>query len=49
MSEAAKFSTVELLRSEQQIEIRALRPDDQANMAAAVGRTGARSHQYSSA
>ena len=41
MSEAAKFSTVELLRNEQQIEIRALRPDDQANMIAAVGRTGA--------
>ena len=43
MSEAAKFSTVELLRNEQQIEILALRPDDQANMVAAVGRTGARS------
>ena len=41
MSEAAKFSTVELLRNGQQIEIRALRPDDQANMVAAVGRTGA--------
>ena len=41
MSEAAKFSTVELTRSEQQIEIRALRADDQANMVAAIGRSGA--------
>jgi GNAT superfamily N-acetyltransferase len=42
--EAAKYSAVELLRDGHRIEIRALRPDDQADLAAAVGRTSA--HLY---
>jgi RimJ/RimL family protein N-acetyltransferase len=43
MLEAAKYSAVELLRDGHRIEIRALRPDDQADLAAAVGRTSAQS------
>ena len=43
MSEAAKYSAVEALRGGGQAEIRALRPDDRADLIAAVGRTGAES------
>ena len=39
MSEAAKYSTVEVLRDKRRVEIRALRPDDRAELLAAVGRT----------
>ena len=43
MLEAAKYSALELLRDGHEIEIRALRPDDQADLAAAVGRISAQS------
>ena len=39
--EAAKYSAVEELRNGRRVEIRALRPDDRANLLAAVRRTGA--------
>jgi RimJ/RimL family protein N-acetyltransferase len=41
MIEAAKYSAVEELRNGRRVEIRALRPDDRADLLAAVGRTGA--------
>jgi GNAT superfamily N-acetyltransferase len=41
--EAAKYSAVEELRNGCRVEIRALRPDDRADLLAAVGRTGAES------
>jgi ribosomal protein S18 acetylase RimI-like enzyme len=43
MFRAAKYSTIELLRNGRQVEIRALKPDDQADLIAAVGRTSAQS------
>jgi RimJ/RimL family protein N-acetyltransferase len=43
MLEAAKYSAVELLRSGRQVEIRALRPEDRADLVAAVGRTSSQS------
>jgi ribosomal protein S18 acetylase RimI-like enzyme len=43
MSNAADYSSVEALRNGGRVEIRALRPDDQANLLAAVGRTSAQS------
>jgi RimJ/RimL family protein N-acetyltransferase len=43
MVEAAKYSAVEELRNGRRVEIRALRPDDRADLLAAVGRTGAES------
>jgi ribosomal protein S18 acetylase RimI-like enzyme len=43
MLEAAKYSAVELLRDGRRVEIRALRPDDQADLAGAVDRTSAQS------
>jgi GNAT superfamily N-acetyltransferase len=43
MIEAAKYSAVEELRNGRRVEIRALRPDDRADLLAAVGRTGAES------
>jgi GNAT superfamily N-acetyltransferase len=43
MMEAAKYSAVELLHSGRRVEIRALKPDDQADLIAAVGRTSAQS------
>jgi RimJ/RimL family protein N-acetyltransferase len=43
MLEAAKYSAVEELRSGRQVEIRALRPDDRADLVAAVGRTSSQS------
>jgi GNAT superfamily N-acetyltransferase len=43
MLEAAKYSAVELLRNGRRVEIRALRPDDKADLIAAVGRTSAQS------
>lgn len=43
MLEAAKYSTVERLRDGRCVEIRALRPDDQADFLAAVGDTSAQS------
>ena len=42
-AELSKFSAVELLRDGRSIEIRALSPDDRADLVAAVGRTSARS------
>ena len=39
MLEAAKYSAVETLRNGRQAKIRALRPDDRADLVAAVGRT----------
>jgi GNAT superfamily N-acetyltransferase len=42
---AADYSAVEHLRDGRPIEIRALRPDDRAEMLAAVGRTGKQSLQ----
>jgi GNAT superfamily N-acetyltransferase len=38
MLEAAKYSAVELLHDGRRVEIRALRPDDRADLVAAVGR-----------
>jgi RimJ/RimL family protein N-acetyltransferase len=43
MSEAAKFSSIETVRDGRRVEIRALRPDDRADLVAAVGRTSAQS------
>src|SRR3954451_6938897 len=43
MLEVAKYSSVEALRNERQVEIRALRPDDQADLIAAFGRTSSQS------
>jgi GNAT superfamily N-acetyltransferase len=43
MLEAAKYSAVETLRNGRQVEIRALRPDDRADLVAAVGRTSSQS------
>jgi len=43
MVEAAKYSVVELLRNGRRVEIRALRPEDRAELAAAVGRSSAES------
>ena len=43
MIDAAKYSAVEELRNGRRVEIRALRPDDRADLLAAVGRTGAES------
>ena len=45
MSGAADYSVVEHLRGDRPIEIRALRPDDKAEMLAAIGRTSTRSLQ----
>src|SRR5262245_2953915 len=39
MFEAAKFSAAEVLRNGRRVEIRALRPDDQAGLVEAVSRT----------
>lgn len=41
--EAANYSAVEDLRDGRRVEIRALRPDDRADLLAAIGRTGAES------
>jgi RimJ/RimL family protein N-acetyltransferase len=41
--EAAKYSAVELLRNGRQVEIRALRPGDRAELVAAIGRASAQS------
>ena len=41
--EVAKYLAVETLRDDRPIEIRALRPDDQADLLAAVDRTSAKS------
>jgi len=43
MPEAATYSVVETLRNGRRVEIRALRPDDQAGLLTAVGRTSAQS------
>ncbi|HYA65318.1 MAG TPA: GNAT family N-acetyltransferase [Burkholderiaceae bacterium] len=43
MSEVAKFSVMETLRSGRKVEIRALRPSDQAAMEAAIDRASAQS------
>ena len=43
MVEAANYSAVETLRNGHQVEIRALRPDDRADLVAAVGRTSSQS------
>jgi hypothetical protein len=43
MIEAVKYSAVESLRDGRHCEIRALRPDDRAQLTAAVGRIGTRS------
>ena len=43
MSDLATYSAVELLRHGQQVEIRALRPDDRASLLAAVDRTSSHS------
>jgi GNAT superfamily N-acetyltransferase len=43
MSETAKYSAVELLRNGLRVEIRSLRPDDRAELVAAVGRTSTQS------
>ncbi len=43
MSDAKEYSVIEELRDGRRIEIRALRPDDRANMLAAVGRISAQS------
>jgi GNAT superfamily N-acetyltransferase len=43
MLEAAKYSAVELLRNGLRVEIRSLRPDDRAELVAAVGRTSTQS------
>jgi len=45
MSGAADYSVVEHLRGGRPIEIRALRPDDKAEMLAAIGRTSTQSLQ----
>ena len=43
MSEAAEYSAVERLRNGRQVKVRALRPDDRADLIAAVGRTSSQS------
>ena len=43
MLQAANYSAVELVRNGRPLEIRALRPDDQAEVLAAIGRTSAQS------
>ena len=43
MLEAAKYSAVETLRDGRRVAIRALRPDDRADLVAAVGRASAQS------
>lgn len=43
MLEAAKYSALERLRDGRSVEIRALRPDDQADFVSAVGHASARS------
>jgi GNAT superfamily N-acetyltransferase len=43
MLEAAKYSAVELLRNGLRVEIRSLRPDDRAELVAAIGRTSTQS------
>jgi RimJ/RimL family protein N-acetyltransferase len=43
MSEAARYSAVEVLRDGRRVEIRALRPDDRADLVTAVGRTSSQS------
>jgi GNAT superfamily N-acetyltransferase len=43
MPEASDYSAVETLRDGRQFEIRALQPDDRADLLAAVARTGAQS------
>ena len=43
MSEAAEYSTVERLRNGRQVKIRAIRPDDRADLVTAVGRTSSQS------
>jgi ribosomal protein S18 acetylase RimI-like enzyme len=45
MSGTAAYSVKEQLRDGREVEIRALRPEDQADMLAAIGRTGAQSLQ----
>ena len=45
MSEAINYTARELLRDGSQIEIRALRPEDEADMLAAIERTSAQSLQ----
>jgi GNAT superfamily N-acetyltransferase len=42
-SETANYSAIEMLRDGREVEIRALRPDDQADLLAAVARTSAQS------
>src|SRR3954454_4089007 len=43
MPEAATYSVVETLRNGRRVEIRALRPDDEAGLLMAVGRTSTQS------
>ena len=43
MSDAAKYAVAERLRDGREVEIRALRPDDRADMLEAVGRISAQS------
>ena len=43
MSERAEYSAVELMRDGRRVEIRALRPDDRAELLAAIGRTSTQS------
>jgi RimJ/RimL family protein N-acetyltransferase len=43
MLEAGKYSAIETMRDGRQVEIRALRPDDRADLVAAVGRTSTQS------
>src|SRR6516162_450204 len=43
MSETAGYSAVELTRDGRPVEIRALRPDDRAELLAAIGRTSTQS------
>jgi RimJ/RimL family protein N-acetyltransferase len=43
VAEAAKYSAIEVLRDGRPVEIRALRPDDQDELVAAVGRASAQS------
>jgi hypothetical protein len=45
MASAADYSAVERLRDGRTIEVRALRPDDQEDMLAAVDRTSVQSLQ----
>src|SRR6202021_668704 len=45
MSETADYSVKQRLRDGRELEIRALRPEDQADMLEAIGRTGTQSLQ----